>query len=231
MPSTVVHAALAFVLAVALLGKYYDRKALAVVLVIVVLPELDTILGWWMSGAHRTVGHNVVFPAVAAVTLYYDTRMREESWLCERFENWGVGADWGVRVAWVGLYVHVFAHVLLDYAHLDGINVLWPLFDRFFSLDGELYLSTADGLVQTFVEIADDPDTGETAVDVGETGTTEDVHVASPIDAAEDVQDEPDEPIDRRFPIAVHGWQLYVIVVGTFTLAAKKLQGEPPEEE
>ena len=228
MPSTVVHAALAFVLAAALLGKYYDRKALLVVLVIVVLPELDTILGWWMSGAHRTVGHNIVFPAAAAFLLYYDTHVREESWLREQCEDWGVGADWGVRVAWVGLYVHVFAHVLLDYAHLDGINVFWPLWDRFFNLDGELYLSTADGLVQTFVEIAEE---GENGTDVGETGTTEDVHVASPVDAAEDIQDEPDEPVDRRFPIAVHGWQLYVVVLGAFTLAAKKLQGEPPEEE
>lgn len=220
MPSTVVHAAFALLLAAALLGEHYDRRALAAILLLVALPEVDTVAGWWMDGAHRTVLHNLVVPAVAAGLLYYDTGVREGSRLRDRF-----GAR-GVRVAWVGLFVLTFAHVLLDYAHLEGINALWPLHDRFLELDGEVYLSTTDGLVQTFVEVATDPETGGPAVDVGEGGTTEDTHVDSPIDGGPD----PDEPVDRRFPIAVFGWQLYFVVAAAFALGARKLQGEPPRE-
>lgn len=215
MPSSVVHAALAVALAVGLLGRFYDRRALAVVLAVVVLPEIDTAIGWVMAGAHRTVLHTAIIPAVAAPLLYWETT-REGSWLRGR---WG---DRGVRIAWVCLLVHAFAHIALDWTHLEGINVAWPLVDRFFSLDGELYLSTTEGLVQTFVEVARDPETGTTVVDAGQGGTRAETHVSSPVQPSAD--SEGTGPVDRRFPIAVDGWQLYVVLLGTFSLVAKKLQ-------
>ena len=67
MPSTVVHAGFALLLAAGLLGRYYDRRALAALFVVIVLPEVDSFLGPIMPGAHRTVGHNLVFPAVGAL--------------------------------------------------------------------------------------------------------------------------------------------------------------------
>ncbi|WP_066414453.1 metal-dependent hydrolase [Halorubrum aethiopicum] len=224
MVSSLVHAGFALVLAAGLLRGSYDRRALAVVLAIVVLPEADSLLGPVMPGAHRTVGHNFVFPAAVALLLYYDTRIREESLLRERV------ADRGVRVAWVALFVHVFAHLSLDWAHLQGVNVLWPLHDSFFRLEGELLWSSADGLVQTFVDVEVDPETGDRRVDAGSTGTTQSVHVNNPI--------EPDDPevlaeaetIDRRFPVAGRGWRLYLLGLGIFTVLARRLQSDPPAE-
>lgn len=225
MPSTVVHAGFALLLAAGLLKDAYDRKALAVVLLIVVLPEIDTLLGPVMPGAHRTVGHNFVVPAAAAVLLYYDTRIRETSLLRERV------ADRGVKIAWVALFVHFFAHVFLDWAHLEGVNALWPLHDRFFRLEGELLWSSSEGFVQTFVDIELDPETGERAVDPGAGGTTGTVHVNNPVEPGTSAELADEEVIDRRFPIANRGWRLYLVLVGVFTVVARRFQRDPPETE
>ena len=224
MPSTVVHAGFALLLAAGLLKGAYDRPALAAVLLVVVLPEIDSFLGPVMPGAHRAVGHNFVLPAAAGLLLYYDTRLRETSLLRERV------ADRGVRIAWVALFAHFFAHVFLDWAHLEGVNALWPLHDEFFRLEGEILLSTADGFVQTFVDIELDPDTGERTVDAGSTGTTESVHVNNPVepDSPENLADA--EAIDRRFPIANRGWRLYLIAVGVFAVVARRFQSDPSAE-
>ena len=47
-----------------------------------------------------------------------------------------------------------------------------------------MYLSTGDGLVQTFVEVT--ADEGGTAVDAGQGGTTDDTHVANPAQPTDD---------------------------------------------
>ena len=219
MPSTVVHAAVGFTVAAGLLGAYYDRRALLVVLAVLLVPETDTMAGWVLDGAHRALLHNLVFTAVAAALLYWDTT-REGSWLRGRF-----GAR-GVRLAWVALFAHTFAHMAFDWAHLDGINLLYPVHDRFFQLSGEAYLSASEGFVQTFVEVAEDPETGGRSVDAGQGGTTDDTHVASP---AQPTRDPDPGPVDRRFPVAVRGWQLYLVCLGAFTLVAKRLQSAPPE--
>lgn len=222
MPASTVHAGFALLVAAGLLADAYDRKALAVVLAILALAEVDAILGWWIPGAHRAATHNLLLPVAAGALLYYDVRLREESWLRER------GGDWAVRVAWVALFVHTFAHVLLDWAHLDGINLFYPVADRFYRLEGELALSASEGLVQTFVEI--DLGEDEPTVDAGGGGTTDDTHVSTPADPDPDA-DPADEDVERIVPIAVDGWQLYLIVVGLFTVAARRLQGEPLEQE
>jgi predicted small integral membrane protein len=214
MPSSVVHAGLALLLAVGLLGRFHDRRALAFVLAIVILPEIDTAMGWVMAGAHRTVLHTMLIPVILTPLLYWETT-REDSLIRDR---WGAR---GVRIAWVGLLVHAFAHLAIDWTHLSGINIAWPLVDRFFNLDGEVYLSTTEGVIQTFVEITTDPDTGTGVIDAGQGGTRAETHVSSPVQPSPD----PDPgPVDRRFPIAVDGWQLYVILVGTFALLARTLQ-------
>lgn len=221
MPSTIVHAGFALLIAAALLRDAYDRKVLAVILVVLVIPEVDTLVGPWIDGAHRALLHTMVLPAAGAMFLVYDTRLRETSWLADRYGNWGV------RVAWVALFVHVFAHLMLDYAHLEGINVLYPLYDRFFQLDGELALSTADGLIQTFIDI-DVSDNGDgDSVDFGAVGTTQDTHVNNPVEPSDD----PDEVTERIFPFAQGPWQFGLVVVGLFTVLARRLQGPEPDEE
>lgn len=221
MPTSTVHAAVAFLLAVGLLGEYYDRRALAVILGIVLFPEVDTAFGLVMDGAHRTVLHTLLTSVVGAAVVYWDTS-REGSWIRSR---WGAS---GVRLAWVGVFVHTFAHLGLDWAHLSGINIVWPLVDRFVTLDGELYLSSTEGIVQTFVDISIDPETGRQTVDAGQGGTTATTHVSTPVQPSKDPQP---GPVDRRFPIAVGGWQLYFLVVGAFTLLARRLQSTPEEFE
>ncbi|MFO7926726.1 MAG: metal-dependent hydrolase [Halobacteriota archaeon] len=214
MPSSVVHAAIALSLAVGLLGRFYDRRALAVVLAVVLLPELDTAIGWIMAGAHRTVLHTMMISIIAAPVLYWETT-RAESRIRNR---WGAR---GVRIAWVGLFVHTFAHIAIDWSHLAGINVLWPFTDRFYTLDGEMYLSTTEGFVQTFVEISRDPETGSGVIDAGAGGTRAETHVSNPAQPSADPEP---GPVDRRFPIAVQGWQLYFVLTTAFALVSKKLQ-------
>ncbi|WP_144799360.1 metal-dependent hydrolase [Halorubrum depositum] len=224
MVSTVVHAGFAVLLAAGLLDDRFDRRALAVLLLVVVAPEADSFLGPIMPGAHRTVGHTLVIPAVAAVLLYYDTRIRETSAVRAR-----LSARW-ITVAWAALFAHVFAHVALDWVHLDGVNYLWPLRDQFLRLDGEIMLSTADGFVQTFVDLRVDPETGTRTVDAGATGTTETVHVNNPVEPR-DPAEEIEEPVERIFPVASAGWRLYLIGTGLFALAARRLQDRAPREE
>lgn len=221
MVSTVVHAGFALLLAAGVLGEYYDRRALAVLLVAVVLPEVDSFIGPIMPGAHRTVGHTLVFPAVGALLLYYDTQVRETPVVCDRL------SDRWVSVAWAVLFAHIFAHVALDWTHLDGVNLLWPLHNQFLQLDGEILLSTADGFTQTLVDIQFDPETGSRQIDAGGTGTTETVHINNPVEPR-DPAEVTDEPVDRRFPIANRGWRLYLIGVGLFAIGARRLQGDEP---
>ena len=38
------------------------------------------------------------------------------------------------------------------------------------------------------------------------------------------------EPVDRRAPIAVRGWQLYLVLTGLLAAAARTLQSAPPED-
>ena len=212
MPASTVHVGFGLLLAAGLLGRYYDRKALLVVVAVLLLPEADALAGWVMAGAHRTVLHNYVFTAVAAAALLWDTR-RSESWLRDRF------GQYGVHVAWVALFAHTFAHLALDWAHLDGINALWPLHDEFFRLEGEMYVSSQEGFVQTFLSLED--------VGIGDSASRAETHVATPADPTP----EPDPgPVDRRVPIAVRGWQLYLVVIGIFVVVAKRFQSAPQRD-
>jgi hypothetical protein len=186
------------------------------VLVVVVVPEVDTALGLVIAGAHRTVLHTMVLSAVAAPLLYLETT-RERSVIRGR---WGAR---GVRIAWVGLLVHTFAHIALDWTHLEGINLLWPVLDRFFALDGKVYLSASEGFVQTFVDVGRDPETGRSVIDAGQGGTRAETHVSNP--AQPDPEPDPG-PVDRRFPIAVRGWQLHLLLTGVFVVAARRLQSD-----
>jgi membrane-bound metal-dependent hydrolase YbcI (DUF457 family) len=224
MPSTFVHGGLAILLGAALLRREYDRRAIALLLGLVVLTDLDSFAGPVIAGAHRSLFHTLLIPVGATLLLYYDTRVRDTSWLIERY------GTRGLRLAWVAVVVQIWAAILLDYTHLDGVGLFFPLSDDFYKLEGTLGFSLDSGLVQTFVEFQTDSETGTTTADLGKTGTREETHVATPVqpDANSSVVPTEDESVNRSFPLAVGGWQLYLILVGLFTVAAKRLQCPDP---
>lgn len=217
MPSTVVHLGFAALIAAALLSDHYDRRALAIVLVIAAVPDIDTFLGFWMDGAHRSVLHNVWVVVIPAIVLGWDVHLRQRSFVRRR---WG---SWGVRVGWVSLVAMLFGHVLLDTFH-NGANVLWPLYDGFIDLDGELLLSNQEGIVQTFVDLSE-PETNVR-------GTTNTTHYSTGIDPAPatgsssgGTTSTPEPPPERRFPLADTG-ELFVLAVTGYAVAGLRFVGD-----
>jgi len=211
MASTLVHVALAAVLATALLGRSLDRRAALVVLVATALIDLDTFLGLAFQGAHRAATHTFLLPALAAALVAYDTRVRERSLLL------GLRPD-AARVAWVTIAAVAVAGIGLDMV-INGVNALWPVHDQFFTVDGKALLSDQRGFVQTFVELdPPEPDDGG-----GTTRTTDNTHYSTGVDPQ--AGDEP-ENVERVFPLVRSGWQLLLVVVGYGALAVRLWEDE-----
>ncbi|GAB3328226.1 metal-dependent hydrolase [Haloplanus salinarum] len=200
MPSTVVHLAVGGLIAAALLGDEFDRRAVAAVLVATAVPDLDTFAGLVVQGGHRALLHTFVLPAVGGTVLAYDTRLRARSHLRGR-----LGAR-GVRVAWVALAALLCGGILPDLM-TNGVNAFYPLHDRFFTVDGELLLSNQRGVVQTFVDLSAEPER-----------TTENTHYWTGVDPSPGAEP---ENVERIFPVVRSGFQLLVILLGAFTLAAR----------
>lgn len=202
MPSTVVHLALGALLAAALLGEEFDARSLLVVLAVVAFPDLDTFVGMAIPGTHRAVFHTLLVPLAAAVLLAWDTRSRERSRLRARGDRWPT-------VAWVALAGYVLAGIGPD-LFFNGVNVFYPVTDQFVKLDGKLYLSSHDGLVQTLWSFGDE---GSSAV-----GTTETVHYRTGVDVARGP--DPAEA-ERVFPIAMNGLQTLLILTAAVATPAR----------
>ena len=201
VPSTLVHVAFAGLLAAALLRESaFGRRTVAVVVAATVLPDLDSFVSPFLAGAHRSLGHNVLLPALAVVALVYDTRVREESWLRN---HWGDAAP---HVAWVALAGFAVAGVGLDYV-ANGVNLFWPLHDQFYALDGRAGLSNQRGFFQTFVDLT--PETVH---------TTETLHYATGVDPSPGAEP---ENVERVFPLVWAGWQLLLVATGVGVLAAR----------
>ncbi|QZX99746.1 metal-dependent hydrolase [Halobaculum rubrum] len=205
MPSTLVHLALGGLLAAALLRESaFGRRAVGVVLLATVIPDLDSFVSPVLAGAHRSLGHNVLIPIALVGVLAYDARVRERSWLRE---HWGDAAP---HVAWIALAGFAVAGVGLDYV-ANGVNLFWPVHDQFYTLNGRAGLSNQRGFFQTFVELT--PETVR---------TTETLHYAtgvdpSPGDEAEDVE--------RVFPLVWAGWQLLLVATSAAVLAVRFARG------
>ncbi|MFC7068144.1 metal-dependent hydrolase [Halobaculum lipolyticum] len=201
MPSTLVHVALAGLFAAALLREsVFGRRAVAVVLCAAVLPDLDSFVSPFLAGAHRSLGHNALLPALAVVALVYDTRVRDESWLRRR---WGDAAP---HLAWVALVGFAVAGVGLDYV-ANGVNLFWPLHDQFYTLNGRAGLSNQRGFFQTFVDLT--PETVR---------TTENLHYATGVDPSPGAEP---EDVERVFPLVWAGWQLLLVTTSVGVLAVR----------
>ncbi|WP_049898722.1 metal-dependent hydrolase [Halococcus agarilyticus] len=204
MPSTVVHCALAGLLAASLLGDVFDARAVAVVLGVTILPDLDAFAGFFIDGGHRSVLHTLLLPLGAAALLYADTRLRDRSFVRGRWRARGV------RIAWVSVAAVAFAAIGLDLV-AGGVNLLYPIHDQFYALSGELLFSNNRGLVQTFVELGG----GESGA---ARGSTEQVHINSGVDPTRGAEP---ENVERVFPVAQSGWQLLLILTSVFVLGVR----------
>ena len=192
MPSTLVHLALGALIAAALLEDAFGPRALAVVLAAVAVPDLDTFVGIALPGTHRAALHTILVPLLAAGAIAYDLR-RENSWLRARGER-------TVRIAWVAVLAYVVAGIGPD-LFFNGVNVFYPLHDRFYELNGRVLVSNQRGLVQTFWEAAES--TG---------GTTENTHYRTGADVS---RGEDPANAERVFPIATSGLQMLLLLAAT----------------
>lgn len=214
MPSTLVHLALGALVGTALLGERFSLRALAVVLVASVVPDLDSFLFVVWSGAHRTALHTFVFPALLTAGLYWDARLRPTSAVRDRF---------GPDAPYVG-FVAVAAMVaggLFPDLFTNGINALWPLHDEYVRLNGRAFFSNKRGFVQTFVEFA--PETHDEPL-----RTSENTRYSTGMDP-EPTQDgktpkRPKRAPERIFPLATAGWQLMLVVCSAFVVSVRSWQ-------
>lgn len=217
MPSTVVHVAFALLFAAALLGPYYDRHALAVVGAVAIVPDLDVFTSLVIESTHRAAFHTVLLPFVVAVVTVWDTRYRECSWLRQRYGRRGV------RIVWVSLFGLVAGSIGLDLFTAQGVNLFYPVYDQFVALSGGGGIAS-DGVFQSYVDLsppdsaADGGSAGSPNVDVGQRGSTEDVHVGSGIDPKKGQED---STVRRAFPIVFRGWHLLAVISTGFVLAAR----------
>lgn len=208
MPSTLVHVAFAGMLAAALLGPYYDRRAVLVVFAFTALPDLDSFIALVSVAGHRTVLHTFLVPVGLAVLLAADTHLREESFVRRR---WG---QWGIAVGWMSIIGYAVAGIGLDFVEA-GVNLLWPLHDQFYVLDGKVELSDQRGVIQTFVDLS--PDEGGAPAPESR-GSSQEVNVSTGVDPDPSGTEENPE---RIFPVVRAGWQLWLLLVGSAVTAAR----------
>ncbi|QSG06163.1 metal-dependent hydrolase [Halapricum desulfuricans] len=221
MVSTVVHAALAGLIAAALLRDAFGVRTLAVVVGAVIVVDLDVFVGLWVVGAHRAAFHTLLFPLLLAGLVLYETRVRDRSWLRERF-----GAD-GVRTSWVAIVAIAFAGIGPD-LFTNGVNLLYPLHDQFYQLSGHVRLSTTEGLVQTFVDLSPSESPAGSAGDSGQVavGSTEEVgdRYWTGVDPEPSESGTDPTVVERVFPIVESGEQLLLVLTSAFVVGSRLLE-------
>lgn len=208
MAPTLVAAAVGGLLAAALLGPTFDRRSVVVVVAAAVLPDLDAALSLAVHGATNAALHTLLVPIVAGGLLYWDTEVRDRSAIRDR---WGW---WGIRVAWVALAAYAVAGIGLDLFGPAGANLLYPVQDRFYVVDGRLLVTTREGLVQTYVGGGAGP------LPVASPGTTANHHVASWLNPTGDTGLDAGGA-ERRLTVVESGWQAVVVAASAAVLAIR----------
>lgn len=212
MPSTLVHLAVGGLIGAALLERVTPRR-LAVVLGATAVPDLDVFLGLVVEGGHRALLHTAVLPLAAGAALAYDLR---QGWLRRRF---GPGAP---GLAWASLAALTLAGIAPD-LFTNGVNVLYPLYDQFYKVNGELLVSNQRGVVQTFLDLSP-PEPGGAEAGSGAVGSTEEVHYQTGVDPQEGAEP---EAVERTFYLLQSGRDLLVVAAGTLVVGARLLRERP----
>ncbi|MFB6082567.1 MAG: metal-dependent hydrolase [Halanaeroarchaeum sp.] len=204
MPSTLVHVAVGGLVAAGILGDAFDRRSLIVVLAFAAFPDLDTFVGLVVPGAHRSLFHTLLVPAILGGLLWVDARV-EYSTLGETF------GGRGRRVVGVGVLALMFGGIAPDLV-TNGVNWLYPILDQFVAVNGHLLLSNQRGVVQTFVHLSG-PDAGGAVV-----GTTETLHYSTGVDPTPGPER---RVVERVFPVVDSGMQLLLVVLSAFVVGAR----------
>ena len=201
MPPTPVAVAVGVLLAVALLGPAFDRRSVAIVAAAAAAPDLDLVFALVGPGGPNATLHTAFVPVLATAALYYDTRIRGTSRVADRY------GPYGVRVAWVAVAALAVAGVGVDAFSSEGVALLYPLSDRYYAIVGGCLLSTQDGVVQTYVTVADG------GVGVSSPGTLDTHAIPSPLAPGG----------ERRFRIVETGEQAVLVATALVALPAKWL--------
>jgi hypothetical protein len=218
MAPTLVAAAVGALLAAALLGAAFDRRALAVVVAAAIAPDLDAVASLVVPGATNALLHAVWIPLFAAAALYWDAAAGGESRLRARF-GWR-----GVRIAWVALAAFLVAGIGADLFGSEGVNLLYPVHDAYHRIDGRLVFSTQEGIVQTFVALGGEGPGVLPLETVGTTGSH-----AIPTFVNPDGRPGIALGADRELSLVRSGWQLVVVAAAVATLAIRFGRGEVTE--
>jgi len=210
MAPPLVASALGALLAAALLGAAFDRRSVAIVVAAAVAPDLDAVASLAVPGATNALCHAIWLPVFAAGALYLDTAMGSDSRVRARF-GWR-----GVRVAWVALAAFLVAGIGTDLFGGNGANLLYPLHDAYYRIDGRFVFSTQEGIVQTFVALGAE---GPGILPISSPGTTA-TH-AIPTFVNPDGRPGLALGADRELSLVRSGWQLVVVAAAVATLAVR----------
>ena len=210
VPPTPVHAALGVVLAAAVLGTAYDRRAALLAPLVAAAPDLDALIGLLggptgslpiPENTHAVVLHTLLLPLLVAAVLAVDARREQPAirpWLVRRA---GPGV---MALAWTAVLVYAVAGIGLDLLNVATANVLWPVHDMFFALIGTVEFSNTVFFEQTFVQFGVDGH----AVYVGQQGSTARYFVPSAVNPTYGS----DAGAERVVSIVDSGWQLLVVL-------------------
>lgn len=202
MPPTLVTVAAGVLIGVALLGSAFGWRSLVLVAVAAFLPDLDAALGLLGIGAANATLHSVFVPLTATALLYYDTELRDRSWLRDRY-GWS-----GVRIAWVVISVYAVAGIGFDAFSTESAALLYPLSDQYYAIVGRFLISTQEGIIQTYVTF------GDGWLELATPGTVETHHVDTWIDPAGK---------ERRIRLVESGWQAVLVGTALAAVPAKYL--------
>ena len=213
MPSTLVHVAVGGLVGAALLGDRFTPKAIAVVLVAAAVPDLDSFLAPLIGGAHRSALHTLLLPALLGTVVYADARV-------DRFGPSRLHERWGPNVPYVAgvAVVALLAGGILPDMVTNGVNALWPVHDQFYTVNGELKLSTTEGIVQTFVDLSPTPE------ETSPPSSTDNTRYSTGADPTPWKEQKPDGPVERVFPVVTAGWQLMLVGLATATVSVRSWQ-------
>ncbi len=207
MPSTLVHMALAGLLAAALLADDFSPRTVGIIFVMTAALDLDTFIGVVVPGTHRAALHNLWVPLLLLGILGWDRWGRDRSLLQS------VGLS---RTAWVGLAAIVFAHLFVD-AFYNGVNLFWPIHDQFYDFSGKLIYSDQRGFVQTFIEF-EVTDQGTTVGGETTRGTTANTHYRTGIDPSRGA-----DPDAERIFWLINNGELFAITVMSYAVVGYRI--------